>query len=70
MCKALLIKSISLVQNSIEFDILAFSETWLHPSIQIKPPERKNRAMDHHGGVMIYVKDNLHLKRKDDLEPV
>lgn len=61
-----------------EFDILAFSETWLHPSIKtedllmqsFKPPERKDRARDHHGGVMIYVKDTIHYKRRNDLEPV
>lgn len=61
-----------------DFDILAFSETWLHPSIQtadllmqdFKPPERKDRARDHHGGVMIYVKDSIHYKRRHDLEPL
>ena len=48
-----------------EFDILAFSEAWLHSGIQttdlfipdFKPPERKDRTGDRHGGVMIYVKD-------------
>ena len=48
-----------------EFDIQAFSEAWLHSGIQttdlfipdFKPPERKDRTGDRHGGVMIYVKD-------------
>ena len=60
-----------------DFDILAFSETWLHPNIQttdllfldFKPPERKDRTGDRHGGVMIYVKDSLFYKRRYDLEP-
>ena len=60
-----------------DFDILAFSETWLHAAIQttdllmpnFKPPERKDRARDHHGGVMIYVKDSVHYTRRNDLDP-
>ena len=62
----------------MDFDILAFSETWLHPNIQttdlliqnFKPPERKDRVTDPHGGVMIYVKDTLFYKRRHDLEPI
>ena len=61
-----------------DFDILAFSETWLNTAIQttdllmpnFKPPERKDRARDHHGGVMIYVKDSVHYIRRNDLEPL
>ena len=61
-----------------DFDILAFSETWLHAAIQttdllmpnFKPPERKDRTRDHHGGVMIYVKDSVHYTRRNDLEPL
>ena len=60
-----------------EFDILSFSETWLHSGIQttdilipdFKPPERKDRTGDRHGGLMIYVKDSLFYKRRYDLEP-
>ena len=60
-----------------DFDILAFSETWLHTNIQtanllipdFQPPERKDRTADRHGGVMIYVKDTLFYKRRHDLEP-
>ena len=60
-----------------EFDILAFTETWLNPSVDTdellmhsySTPERKDRAGDTHGGVMIYVKDCLHYKRREDLEP-
>ena len=60
-----------------EFDILAFSETWLNPSVKndvllidsYREPERKHRQGDSHGGVMIYIKDSIHYKRRHDLEP-
>ena len=60
-----------------DFDILAFTETWLHPNIsdeelQIQSfckPERKDRMNDPHGGVLIYIKDTIHYKRRLDLEP-
>ena len=60
-----------------EFDILAFSETWLNPSISketlliqsYREPERKDRQGNSHGGVMIYVKDSIYYKRRLDLEP-
>ncbi len=59
-----------------DFDILAFTETWLNPSIaqsdillnSYQSPERKDRHGDSHGGVMLYVKDTLHYKRRSDLE--
>ncbi len=59
-----------------DFDILAFSETWLNPSINqsdllldsFQPPERKDRVGDSHGGVLLYIKDNIHYKRRSDLE--
>ena len=61
----------------LDFDILAFSETWLNPDIQtddllsdsFNKPERKDRPADSHGGVMVYVKEGLHYKRRHDLEP-
>ena len=60
-----------------DFDILAFSETWLYPNIQtpellipnFKPPERKDRTRDRHGGVVIYIRDSDYHKRRYDLEP-
>ena len=60
-----------------EFDILAFSETWLKPSISsddlhlhsFRKPERKDRTGDSHGGVIIYVKEDIYYKRRLDLEP-
>ena len=50
-----------------DFDILAFSETWLNPSFltadilipSYREPVRKDRIGDNHGGVMIYVKNSI-----------
>ena len=61
----------------LDFDILAFSETWLSPDIpthdllldSFNKPERKDRPADSHGGVMDYVKEGLHYKRRQDHEP-
>ena len=60
----------------IAFDILAFSETWLNPSVETddlvlesyNKLERKDRDGDGHRGVLIYVKHGIHYKRRDDLE--
>lgn len=60
----------------IDFDILTFTETWLGPSVETDDllldtyymPERKDRPGDNHGGVMLYVKEGLHYKRREDLE--
>ena len=60
----------------LEFDIMAFTETWLHPGIPnedlrvatYQTPERKDRNENPHGGVLIYIKDNIHYIRRHDLE--
>ena len=57
-------------------DILAFTETWLNQSVDTEDllfqtfnkPERKDRTGDSHGGVMLYVKENIYYKRREDLE--
>ena len=59
-----------------DFDILAFSETWLGTSIPTEDllldsfhtPERKDRPNDNHGGVILYVKNKYYYKRRSDLE--
>ena len=59
-----------------EFNILPYSETWLNQSVltddlvfqSFNRPERKDRVVDSIGCVMIYVKEGLHNKRRDDLE--
>ena len=57
------------------FDILAFSETWLTPSIPNKDldifsysePFRKDRQ-DGYGGIALYVKENIPCKLRPDLD--
>ena len=59
------------------FDILAFSETWLCQNTKSEDllitsfslPERRDRDHDNHGGVILYVKNKLCYKRRLDLEP-
>lgn len=60
----------------IEFDIFAFTETWLSPVdnaedlllLSYNIPERKARVGDNHGSVILYVKEGIHYKRRKDLE--
>ena len=59
-----------------EFDILAVTETWLSPTDDsddlllqsYNRPERKDRVDDSHGGVILYIKEGIHYKRRKDLE--
>ena len=61
--------------ESTEFDILAFTETWLSPQTDTADlelatyfrPESKDKD-DGHGGVILYVKETLRYKRRADLE--
>ena len=65
-----------LLAELIGFDILAFTETWLNPSIDsedlslisFNKPERSDRIGDSHGGVMLYIKTGIYYKRRADLE--
>jgi hypothetical protein len=58
-----------------DFDLLAFSETWLSDEVSsddliitsFKKPERKDRN-DGYGGVTVYVKNTIQYKRRLDLE--
>ncbi|XP_053383769.1 uncharacterized protein LOC128549981 [Mercenaria mercenaria] len=53
-----------------------FSETWLNRSVTSEDlvlhsyhkPERKDRDGDSHGGVILYVRENIHYLRRSDLE--
>jgi hypothetical protein len=53
-----------------------FSETWLCPNIPTEDlaltsyfsPERKDRVKNTYGGVIVYIKNNLHYTRRRDLE--
>ena len=59
------------------FDVIALTETWLSTSTpdhdlefeNYHKPIRKERVQDNHGGVMVYLKNNLVYKRRADLEP-
>jgi hypothetical protein len=58
-----------------DFDIICFTETWLNESIPssnilfdgFHQPIRKDRT-DSHGGVAIYVNENISFKRRHELE--
>ena len=73
-----LLTKIDIIQAELHnFDLIALTETWLHPGIDIdevtfysfSPPERKDRHTDRHGGVMLYVKEGITYRRRRDLEP-
>ena len=59
-----------------QFDIITVSETWLsqidmNTSVHLTnfhPPIRRDRPNDPHGGVAIYVKNNLFCKPRPDLQ--
>jgi hypothetical protein len=59
-----------------DFDILSFTETWLHHSTpdrdikldSISVPLTKERAESSYGGVAVYIKEAVHYERKTDLE--
>ena len=58
------------------FDVIALSETWLNPSISdddimfqnFQKPFRKDRIHNNYGGIIIYVKENIACKWRQDLE--
>ena len=58
------------------FDVLAFTETWLSNDTSTsdiafanyQTPFRKDRPTDRHGGVIVYVKDTVSARRRQDLE--
>ena len=64
-----------LTADLADFDILAFSETWLRPEVltdsillpSFFKPERKDRVTDQYDGVAIYVKDSIIYTRRHDL---
>ncbi|CAC5395320.1 unnamed protein product [Mytilus coruscus] len=72
--QSLLPKLDLIVTEYEDFDILSFTETWLNgnnssDSSNYQKPFRKDRGpMKSGGGVIVYVKENIHSKRRDDLE--
>ena len=71
MKQAILIKC-----ESLAYDVLVFTESWLKPEIKnddllidnFLPPFRFDRCNRPGGGVIIYVRDTLTCKRRTDLE--
>lgn len=59
-----------------DFDIICFTETWLSDSIPLtdllfkhyRAPFRQDRVDDAHGGVLVYVNEQLYATRRTDLE--
>ena len=62
--------------ESLAYDVLVFTESWLKPEIKnddllidnFLPPFRVDRCNRPGGGVIIYVRDTLTCKRRTDLE--
>ena len=58
-----------LISEFSYFDILSFTETWLHSNVasndlffsNFHTPECKDRDGDRYGGVILYVKDNMRI---------
>ena len=76
MCKAFFKSWMYYMQTWMTLTFSAFLKHGLtHQQIQriccyspLTDPRGKPRAGDTHGGVMLYVKEGLHCKRRDDLE--
>ena len=70
------LSEISVLASLYGFDVFAFSETWLNFSIAndsiVIPgysyPMKKDRVGKHGGGVAIYVKDHIAVKRRVEFE--
>ena len=71
-----MVPKLDILVELLEFDVLAFTETWLNSSYtsddirleSFREPERKDRVGDSHGGVIIYVKDSIYYRRRNDME--
>ena len=69
-------KTDTLISEFSYFDIISFSETWLHNEVHdsdllfpsFSPPERKDRVHNRYGGVLVYIKDSISYSRRFDLE--
>ena len=71
-----LVNKIGILETELSnFDVICITESWLHDAIsddEIKMEEytvfRRDRVGDSHGGVCVYVKNNLHVRRRNDIE--
>ena len=59
-----------------DFDIISITETWLGDNTSTDDimfehfckPFRRDRVIDNHGGIIVYVKNNLYAIRRPDIE--
>ena len=71
-----LVNKIGILETELSnFDVICITESWLHDAIsggEIKMEEctvfRRDRVSDIHGGVCVYVKNNLKVRRRNDIE--
>ena len=74
--QSLLNKTDQIQMELCHFDIIALSETWLSPTtedndiklINCQHPFRKDRQTNNYDGVIVYFRDNIPCKRRQDLE--
>jgi len=58
------------------FDVLSFTDTWLSSTItdsdivfpSFHTPFRRDRPNDPHGGIVVYVKSNIYVAERSDIE--
>ena len=72
-----LLNKVDILESELSsFDVVCLSETWLdHRTTEsdikmhgFKMPYRRDRQGDNHGGICVYVKENVYAKRRIDLE--
>ena len=72
-----LLNKVDILESELSsFDVVCLSETWLdHRTTEsdikmygFKVPYRRDRQGDNHGGICVYVKENIYAKRRIDLE--
>ena len=71
-----IIKIADLTAESVEYDVITLTETWLHKHIKseemslegFNEPYRIDRKLDPHRGVAIYIRTHINSKDRKDLE--
>lgn len=74
--KAYIAKQLNFVSELNGFNFIVLSETWLRHKIptdsfclqRYHSPVRKDSTDGTHGGVCLYVKENVHFTRRSDLD--
>ena len=72
-----LLQKIDIIEPELSnFDLVSLTETWLNERVltqdlafnNYRLPFRRDRVGDSHGGIVVYVKENIPCKRRHDLE--